>query len=266
MSQLFKNKYGEWAVVTGASDGIGRGLALELAARGLNVLLVARREQALQQLKSEILKENNVEVKILALDLSQPHSMSLLWASIQGLDVGLFAGVAGFGTSGILINADIQAELNMIDLNCRSVVEQTYYFARHFALQKRGGIILMGSLVGFQGTPTAANYAATKSFIQSFAEGIHYELKPYGVDVLSSAPGPVASGFATRAKMQMGAAATPAEVARATVAALGHQVTVRPGFLSKFLGWSLIVLPRIVRVKIMHMIMGSMTMHQQGKA
>jgi short-subunit dehydrogenase len=123
----------------------------------------------------------------------------------------------------------------------------------------------MGSLVGFQGTPTAANYAATKAFIQAFAEGIHYELKPFGVDVLSSAPGPVASGFAKRADMKMGQAATPEEVARGTVEALGRQVTVRPGFLSKFLGWSLIMLPRLTRVRLMHAIMGGMTKHQLVK-
>jgi short-subunit dehydrogenase len=259
MNPNFKEKYGEWAVVTGASDGIGRSIAIELAKKGLNVFIVARRQNLLTQLESEIKNATRVEVKSLAIDLSKAGSTDQLLQATQGLNVGLFAGVAGFGTSGELIHSDLNAELNMIDVNCRSVVEQTYHFAKRFADQKRGGVILMGSLVGFQGTPSAANYAATKAFIQAFAEGIHYELKPFGVDVLSSAPGPVASGFASRAGMKMGQAATPEEVARATVNALGKGVTVRPGFLSKFLGWSLIMLPRPVRVKIMHSIMGGMT-------
>lgn len=265
MDNNFKQKYGDWAVVTGASDGIGREVAIELAKKGLNVVIVARRQNLLDQVKDQIAKVAQVQVKTLALDLSAGGSSSDLLNATKDLKVGLFAGIAGFGTSGELIHSDIRAELSMIDVNCRSVVEQTYHFSKRFVTQKRGGIILMGSLVGFQGTPTAANYAATKAFIQAFAEGIYFELKPHGVDVLSSAPGPVASGFASRAGMKMGLAATPAEIARGTVAALGNQVTVRPGFLSKFLGWSLITLPRIMRVRIMHSIMGGMTKHQVGK-
>ena len=262
MSQNFQKKYGEWAVVTGSSEGIGRGIAMELAKKGLNVVIVARRQNLLFQLENDIKTVAKVQIKCLVLDLSKPGSTDQLLEATQALNVGLFAAIAGFGTSGEFIKSDLGPELNMIDVNCRCVVEQTHHFAKRFAAQKRGGIILMGSLVGFQGTPTAANYAATKAFIQAFAEGIHFELKPYGVDVLSSAPGPVASGFATRADMKMGQAATPDEVARGTVEALGHMVTVRPGFLSKFLGWSLILLPRLTRVRLMHAIMGGMTKHK----
>jgi short-subunit dehydrogenase len=105
----------------------------------------------------------------------------------------------------------------------------------------------------------ATNYAATKAFIQSFAEGLHYELASLGVDVLSSAPGPVSSGFASRARMTMGKAASTQEVALGTVNGLGKTVTVRPGFLSKFLGWSLMTLPRSLRIRIMYKIMSGMT-------
>jgi hypothetical protein len=262
MSNSFLNKYGEWAVVTGASDGIGRSIALELAKKGLNLVIVARRESLLMKLEDEIKSMTRVQVKTLALDLTQEGATPQLMQEIQGLNVGLFAGVAGFGTSGDFIRSDLSNELNMFDLNCRSVVEQTFYFAKEFASKKRGGIILMGSLVGFQGTPMSANYAATKAFVQTFAEGIYYELKPLGVDVLVSAPGPVASGFSHRARMKMGLAATPEEVARGTIHALGRGLTVRPGFISKFLGWSLMMLPRGLRVRVMGLIMGGMTQHQ----
>lgn len=264
MSQDFKEKYGEWAVVTGASDGIGRGVALELAQRGLNVVLIARRKNLLKEIELEMRAKTRVEVKALDLDLSIPGSTDQLLDATSDLNVGLFAAIAGFGTSGEFIHSDLKSELNMIDVNCRAVVEQTHHFARRFVKQRRGGIILMGSLVGFQGVPNAANYSATKAFIQSFAEGLYFELKPFGVDVLSSAPGPVASGFASRADMVMGQAAPPEIVARGTVAALGRMVTVRPGFLSKFLGWALITLPRIIRVKLMQSIMGGMTHHKRA--
>ncbi len=191
-------------------------------------------------------------------------SSGALVDAIKDLDIGLFAAVAGYGTSGEFIRNSISEEVNMIDVNCRAVIEQVHYFAKMFAQKKRGGIILMGSLVGFQGVPNSANYAATKAFIQTFAEGLHFELKPYGVDVLAVAPGPVDSGFAKRADMRMGQAASPMEIGSGAVAALGKRITVRPGFLSKFLGWSLATLPRVWRVIAMKSIMGKFTAHKKG--
>ncbi len=258
MNTNFQQKYGSWAVVTGASEGIGRALAIEIAKAGLNLILVARNKERLETLGSEIQKKFNVIVKIITIDLANIENNKTLISQIDQYDIGLFAAIAGFGTSGYFFKSNIHDELEMIDVNCRSVVEQTYYFAKRFVTQKRGGIVLMGSLVGFQGVPYSANYAATKAFIQSFAEGLHFELKPFGVDVLSSAPGPVQSGFGKRANMNMGKAASTEVIAEKTIQALGYMVTIRPGFLSKFLGWSLIILPRIMRIYIMRIIMGKM--------
>ena len=112
--------------------------------------------------------------------------------------------------------------------------------------------------MAFQGTPFSATYSATKSFIQNFAEALHYELKSKGVDVLATSPGPVHSGFGARAKMKMGAAATPQQVAKSTLRALGSNVTVRPGFLAKFLGYSLLTMNRWGRIQIMKKIMSGM--------
>jgi|SRR5579872_148730 len=122
------------------------------------------------------------------------------------------------------------------------------------------------SLVGWQGTPFAAHYAATKAYVQSLAEAMHAELKGRGVDVLASAPGPVNSGFAARANMRMGAAATPADIAKASLAALGRSRTVVPGLLSKVLTYSLVLLPRAARTQVMGQIMRSMTKHQTHSA
>lgn len=258
----FKEKYGPWAVVTGASDGIGRAIAIELAKRGLNLILVARRKEQLEQLSLEVRNFCNLEIVILPMDLSTIESARELFDFSRKYDVGLLAAIAGFGTSGPLIDADIETELSMIDLNCRSVVAQCFYFGKLFAEKKRGGLVLMSSLLAFQGVPNAANYSATKSFIQNFAEGLYFELKPYQVSVLASAPGPVTTGFARRANMMMSNAARPEEVAQATLRALGQSITVRPGFLSKLLGWSLLTMPRRERVFVMKKIMGQMTRHQ----
>ena len=109
--------------------------------------------------------------------------------------------------------------------------------------------------------PRAAHYAATKAYVQTLAEGLHIELAARGVDVIASAPGPIHSGFAARANMRMGFALKPEDVAQGTLNALGRKMTVRPGWLSKFLEAAL-KLPRVLRVRIMKLVMGGMTKHQ----
>jgi len=150
----------------------------------------------------------------------------------------------------------------MLDVNCFAVLEQSVVFGQRFAKRGRGGIVLMASLLGWQGVSGAAHYAATKAYVQSLAEGLHRELGPLNVDVLVSAPGPVNSGFAGRADMRMGNADTPATVAKASLQALGRKTTVIPGALGKFLSYSLLALPRFLRVRILTAVMGSMTRHR----
>ncbi|WP_438702491.1 SDR family NAD(P)-dependent oxidoreductase [Tabrizicola sp.] len=147
----------------------------------------------------------------------------------------------------------------MVDLNCRAVVELTHGIGQRMASARKGGIVLFGSLVGFQGAPGSATYAATKGFVQGFAEGLAVELRPLGISVLSVAPGLVGTGFAARAGMRMGQAETPETVARVALAALPNGGTVRPGFLAKLLGWSLGTMPRWGRVRVLGQIMKGMT-------
>lgn len=113
--------------------------------------------------------------------------------------------------------------------------------------------------MGFQGVPRAANYAATKAYVQSLAEGLGAELAPLGIDVLASAPGPVHSGFASRAGMTMARALSPDVVARDTLRALGKKRTVWPGWLTKLLMSALATLPRWGRVRVMQQVMSGMT-------
>lgn len=261
----FKRRYGPWALVTGASDGIGREIARELAQRGLNVILVARREAALRELSRE-LQTFNVETKIVALDFGAPRAPSALLESCQDYEIGLFVAAAGFGTSGAFTEIEPDVELNMIDVNCRAVVESTHYFARRFKSQGRGGIVLMSSLVAFQGVPRATTYAASKAFVQSLAEGLQQELAEFNIDVLASAPGPVASGFMSRARMASGLSVSSRTVAKRTVAGLGRKSLVRPGILSKVLEWSLMPLPRWGRVRMMGLVMAGMTRHITSRA
>jgi hypothetical protein len=247
--------------VTGASDGIGREFARRLAAAGVSLVLVARRQELLDALASELRAEHAARVLVLVADLATSSGVDAVVEGCASLDVGLLVAAAGFGTSGAFLDGDLATELEMIDVNCRAVAALTHHFGGRFAKQRRGGIVLLSSLVAFQGVPRAANYAASKAYVQSLAEGLRVELAPFGVDVVASAPGPIRSGFGQRADMRMGMAQTPDAVAQATLDALGRRGTVRPGWLSKLLELSLALLPRWGRVRMMGVVMGGMTKH-----
>ncbi len=255
------DRYGPWVVVTGASDGIGRAFAHSLAEAGLNLVLVARREHELVELASQLTRDHGVEGLVVPVDLGCPTGVAELIARTSSLDVGLLVAAAGFGTSGRFLDAQVATELEMIAVNCGAVAALSHHFGSCFARRGRGGLVLMSSIVAFQGVPRAANYAATKAYVQTLAEGLREELAPLGVHVLACAPGPVDSGFGRRANMRLGGAATPAVVASKSLRALGRWGTVRPGFLSKLLGWSLALLPRWGRVRVMTGIMSGMTKH-----
>lgn len=258
----FLHRYGPWAVVTGATDGIGLAFAEALAARGLHLVLVARRAGRLDEVAARLERAHGVRCVTLAADLSTHDAHERLEALTAPLDVGLLVAAAGYGTSGPLLDADPADEAAMVAVNCTAVLGQAVLFGRRFVRRGRGGLVLMSSLLAFHGTPRAANYAATKAYVQSLAEGLREELAPAGVDVIASAPGPVASGFGARAGMRMTRAQDTASVARGTLAALGSRGTVRPGALSKLLGWSISTAPRALRVRIMGGIMGRMTAHR----
>jgi short-subunit dehydrogenase len=253
-----KRRFGPTALITGASDGIGRAFAGQLAEHGFDLILVARRSEVLQEIALDLGTRFGGDVRVVAMDLSDPSAVPELMSLTESTPVGLVVAAAGFGSIGPFLDQDMASEINMVDLNCRSVVELSHGFGQRMSASRRGGIVLFGSLVGFNGAPLSATYAATKGFVQSFAEGIAAEMRPHGVSVLSVAPGPVGTGFAARSGMQMGQAATPEMVARSALAALGRRTTVRPGFLAKFLGWSLAMLPRWGRVRVMGVLMKGM--------
>ena len=250
-------RYGPWAVVTGATSGIGHAIAVELARAGLDLVLAARDASALAAVRNEL--GGTVEVLTVAADLSTTAGVETLTRATAGLDVGLLVSAAGFGTSGLFLAGDPATELAMLDVNCRATYQLSHEFGARFARRGSGGLVLFGSIVGYQGAPRAAHYAATKAYVQTLGEGLHLELGPSGVDVLVSSPGPVHSGFATTAGMTMPRAMQPRDVAVPTLAALGRRTTVTPGGLSTLLRWSLATLPRNARTRVMAQVMAGMT-------
>lgn len=261
-----KSRFGPTALVTGASDGIGRAFARALAAEGFDLVLVARRRDVLDALAEDLSARHGIAVQVIAADLAAPEAVADLLAHTAAQPIGLLVAAAGYGSAGPFLDLPPASEAAMVDLNCRSVVALTHGLATRMAAQGGGGVVLFGSLVGFAGAPWSATYAATKGFVQAFAEGLAVELRPRGISVLSVAPGPVGTGFAARARMRMGKAETPETVARVSLRALARGGTVRPGALAKFLGWSLALLPRGVRVRVMGRIMQGMAPGASGRA
>ncbi len=257
-----KKRYGDWAIVTGASSGIGLELATQLADAGFHLILNARNEERLRNVEAQ-LKRDDIQIKSVAADLSESDGVEKVIQAAKGLRVGLLINNAGYGTSGLFIDSALHSEINMLRVNCEAVLSLTHYFSQIFKQQQRGGIIFLSSLVAFQGVPYAANYAATKAYIQSFAEALAIELKPFQVDVLSAAPGPVESGFGQRADMKMGSAMSPQRLGVPMLRALGRQTQVIPGLLSKILVYSLSTVPRFMKIRIMQKVMGGFTKHQR---
>jgi short-subunit dehydrogenase len=257
-------KYGEWAIITGASSGIGFELAKQIGSAGINLMIHSRQPETLILVEKELRSLYPIDIIRVNSDLSNLNGIEPIIQASQGLNIGMVVLSAGYGTSGIFIENSIHAELNLIDVNCKAVLALTHYFAQRFTQQNRGGIILLSSIVAFQGTPYAANYAATKAYIQSFAEALSIELKPLGVDVLAAAPGPVESGFSNRANMQMNRAMKPSQIGVPILCALGRKSTVVPGILSKILLFALRTVPRKTKVRIMGKIMAGMTQHYKN--
>jgi len=256
-------RYGTWAVVTGGSSGIGLELATQLASAGFHLVLNSRQIEKLQAVANQLHQLYGVEVRPVAADMATDEGRAQLIAATEGLPVGLLVVSAGYGTSGKLLTNALREEVEMLRVNCEALLVLTHHFSQQFVAQRRGGIILLSSMVAFQGVPFAANYAATKAYVQSLAEALAVELKPHQVDVLAAAPGPVASGFGQRADMQMAMTLKPEQVGVPILKALGRKTTVLPGLLTKLLVYALRTVPRWGKVLIMQQVMGGMTAHQQ---
>ncbi|HUS68221.1 MAG TPA: SDR family NAD(P)-dependent oxidoreductase, partial [Kofleriaceae bacterium] len=164
--------------------------ARQLAARGLHLVLCARRKDRLDTLAAALLSAHGTQTRILELDLSRPDFMPAVTAATDGLEIGLVVNNAGFGDKGAFVDADLPMLLRMLDTNCRAPLILAHAFAPKLVARGRGGIIFTSSTAAFQGLPWASHYAATKGHGLQLAEGLFHELKPKGVDVLALCPGP----------------------------------------------------------------------------
>jgi short-subunit dehydrogenase len=191
-------------LITGASSGIGAAFARRLAAQGHDLLLVARSEDKLIALGNELGLNHNVRAEYFVADLSQPDAPGRLFAETRerNLEIDLLINNAGFGSMGEFAKLDLARELNMIDLNVRSLVELTHLFLQPMRARKSGSIINVASTASFQPVPFMATYAATKAFVLSFSESLWEENRPFGIKVMALCPGVTETGFFEASQMK----------------------------------------------------------------
>lgn len=182
----FVQRYGPYALIAGASEGIGAAFARQLAARGVGLVLVARRAEPLERLADELRSSTSVDVRSAVVDLTAPDVDERLAAASDGLDIGLLVYNAGAAHAASDFHDEpVDVALRMVALNCVGPVVTCHRFGKAMRERGRGGIVLVGSMAGSAGCGRVVTYAATKAFDQVFAEGLWKELAPHGVHVLA---------------------------------------------------------------------------------
>jgi short-subunit dehydrogenase len=248
----FRERFGPWAVVAGGSDGIGAAFARELARRGLDVVLIARREEPLEKCAAALRAEHGVETKTIAMDLTGADMSERVAAETADLDVGLFVYNAGSSRTTDEFLDLPESELHFIlDRNCRGPLLLSHHFGARLARRGRGGLVLMSSVAGLAGSHYQALYCATKSFDTVFAEGLWHELAPRGVDVLAVIAAATKTETMLRSSGDFDDAMDPAEVATGALDHLGKGPSWVPGDPNRRTVRGLWPLPRVPVVNAM---------------
>ena len=192
-----------FALITGASKGIGKSIALQLAANKKDLLLIARSEQQLQELAIDVQKKYGIKAYYLSMDLSRQEASRHVfnWCSENGYDVDMLINNAGYGLSGSFERYTLEEHVNMMQLNMNVVVEMTYLFLPQLKKQPKAYILNIASSAAYQAIPYLSLYAASKSFVLQFSRGLHHELKQTNVSVTCVNPGATDTAFVDRANV-----------------------------------------------------------------
>jgi len=247
-SSDFYRQYGPWALVAGASEGIGRAFALELASRGLSLVLSARRDGPLLSLAREIEARFAVKARTVAVDLAHPDVVDSLAQATADLEIGLVVYNAAYAPIGSFLSIDLAQHQRSIDLNCRGPLVLSHHYGNSMASRGRGGLILMSSMSGLQGTALVTTYAATKAFDMVLAEGLWAELRARGVHVLACVAGATRTPTFERTQPRdAGSLARPMESEQVVLEALGELgkgPTLIPGRLNRAVATAMRVVSR----------------------
>lgn len=241
-------RYGQWALVAGASEGIGRAFAEELAGHGFSLVLAARRRAPLESLARELSARHGIAVRTVEVDLSQSSSLASMAETTSDLEIGLAVYNAAHSTQGHFLDRPLEDHLRAVDLNCRGPLMFAHHFGGAMRARRRGGLILMSSMSGLQGTAMVASYAATKAFNTVLAEGLWEEWRAHGVDMLACIAGATRTPtFESSKPADGGALARPMEasqVAKEALASLGRVPSMIPGGVNRAAAYVMRLLPR----------------------
>jgi short-subunit dehydrogenase len=221
----FGQKYGQWAVIAGASEGIGASLADQLAARGLDLVLIARNEALLEEVAAGAREQYGVQTRVVPQDLTDPDVGAKIANATGGLDVGLLIYNAGASDrTTTFLETDVDYSLKQIKLDCVGPVALAHHFGSAMRDRGRGGIVLVASLACLAGSTTLAVYSAVKAFQHNLAEGLWAELRPHGVDVCCTPLGMTYTPAFARLGIEYDPAAhmLPEDVAREIIENIGN--------------------------------------------
>lgn len=188
--RIDRARFGPWAMVTGASSGIGKEFATQIAASNINLVLVARREDLLKDLGSELTAKFKIEHRILVADLSKDNAIDKLAQGTVDLDLGLIVSNAGTANPGTFLKLDRTILVDTLKLNTLAHMEIAHHFGKRLALRKCGGLLFVGAMGAPIGIPYLANDAGAKAYVQSFSQAIHEEFSPLGINVTVLPVGP----------------------------------------------------------------------------
>ncbi len=227
----FFKKYGPWAIVTGASSGIGVEFARQLAENGLNLVLIARRVENMETLGAELKDAHGIDYKTLQLDLTEEGFYQKVETAIEGLDVGLLVNNAGINCEGDFYRGGLDRNVGMIRLNVEAPFILAHELGKKLIERGSGGIIFTASTSAFQAMPYFTHYAATKAYVLSLSESMHYEFRKKGVNVIAVCPGPTESEMSGDLSGPMVMKAKP--VVKSALQNLGKLTHVVPGIGNK---------------------------------
>lgn len=243
---------GKTALVTGASSGLGVDFARELASRGCNLILAARREELLRQVQADLIKQHGVGVEIITMDLSEPDAAQRLYDQVKasGKLVDVLINNAGFGLYGEFVDIPWEREKNMLDLDIITLVHMTKLFVKDMVARDFGYILQVASIGAYQPSPTYATYSAAKSFVLYFSEALSYELRHSKVRCTCVSPGVTATEFLKVAGQKPTAYQRASMMDSPTVTRIGinHMLrgtpSVVPGFMNALMAWGNRLIPR----------------------
>jgi short-subunit dehydrogenase len=255
---------GKWALVTGASSGIGWAVAEQLAAQGANLVLTARRADRLAKLAEGVTARHKIQAQVFAADLTRPQTPSEIvrFTDQQHLPIEILINNAGFGAYGEFRKAETQRLLDMVQVNVAAVVHLTHLFLPPMVERRSGYIMIVASTAAFQPVPYISTYAATKGFDLLFAEGLAEEVRRFGVNVCGLCPGSTASEFnevAGQPRMP-GAQESNEKVARVGLKALADG---RPRVISGVRNWLSVEAQRLAPRRLVTKVAARMFMPQQ---